>query len=130
MKKLAILMVAIMTAMLLGACSTGTVYAETSTKEIDENAPVVTVMSSCGIGTSRGRYTVSSPNYGAICSGRGYSDKETAVSKPLEIDSKGNEVVVNLTDDDTAKVELYAGDAELISCESGNFYGYLYIVVT
>ena len=92
--------------------------------------PSITVESSCGWGTARGSYTISTSEHGAICSGWGYSDKETAIEHPLQIKSEGYKIIVTLADDSVETVTMTSGDSQLISCKSGLFNGYLYVIIT
>lgn len=123
-----------LTMLLLVGCGNTTTYGREHYSPEDCEAgvkkPSVTVKSSCGWGTARGSYTVSTSEYGALCSGRGYSDKETAIKKPLEIKSEGYEILITLADDSIETVTMNAGDSQLISCDSGVFNGYLYVIVT
>lgn len=132
MKRISFFVLTLMMLLLAGCGST--TYNEEHNSQDDYEAgitkPSVTVESSCGLGTSRGSYTVSSSEYGVLCSGRGYSDKETAIRKPLEIKSEGCEMSITLADDSIETVYMNAGDSQLISCDSGNFKGYLYVIVT
>ena len=120
-----------LTMLLLAGCSSATIYNKSQDDYEEEvKKPSVTVDSSCGWGTARGSYTVSTSEYGAICSGRGYSDKENAIKNPLEIKSEGYEIVITLADDSVETITMNAGDSQLISCDSGVFKGYLYVIVT
>lgn len=114
---------------LLVGCGT-TIYSNGGNYETEEKKPSITVESSCGWGTARGSYTISTSEHGAICSGWGYSDKETAIEHPLQIKSEGYKIIVTLADDSVKTVTMTSGDSQLISCESGLFNGYLYVIIT
>ncbi len=124
MKKIATLFLT-MTLMLLTGCGS-TIYRHSSSTS---EKPFVNVSSSCWWGEARGKYTVSATGYGTLCSGNGYCDKSKAIANPLEIQSAGYEIVVTLADDNTETVTMVAGDTKLISCDSGSFNGYLYVIV-
>ena len=106
------------------------VYIHESESEVD--VPCVTQSSSCWGGSARGMYTISANGYGILCSGRGYSDKSKAISHPLEIRSNGYKIVVTLSDDreneETVTISPESSP-QLISCRSGSFHGYLYVIV-
>lgn len=133
MKRISIFVLTLMM-LLLAGCDNTTYYTlEHSSQdefEAEVKKPSVTVNSSCGWGTARGSYTVSTSEYGALCSGHGYSDKEMAIKKPLEIKSEGYEILITFGDDSIETITMNAGDLQLISCESGVFKGYLYVIVT
>ena len=126
MKKIVALLVIL--TMLLTGCGSTTVYRHTSSTA-DSTEPFVSVKSSCWWGEARGKYTVSATGYGVLCSGNGYADKSKAIANPLEIQSSGYEIMVTLSDDTTESVTMVAGDTKLISCDSGSFNGYLYVIV-
>ena len=113
---------------LLTGCGSTTVYRHSSITNESEK-PLVITSSSCWWGEARGKYNVSAEGYGALCSGNGYADKSKAISNPLEIESAGYEILVTLADDSTESVTMVAGDTKLISCKSGSFNGYLYVIV-
>ncbi len=123
-----------LTMLLLAGCDSMTTYNSQHYSQDDYEAgvkkPSVTVKSSCGWGTARGSYTVSTSEYGALCSGCGYNDKEAAIKKPLEIKSEGYEIIITFADDSVETITMNAGDSQLISCDSGVFKGYLYVIVT
>ena len=113
---------------LLTGCGSTTVYRHSSITNESEK-PLVITSSSCWWGEARGKYTVSAEGYGALCSGNGYADKSKAISNPLEIQSSGYEITVTLSDDSTETITMVSGDTQLVSCKSGSFNGYLYVIV-
>lgn len=96
----------------------------------DDGSPYISEYSSCWPGSARGEYTVSAEDYGVLTSGRAYASREKAVGNPLEIQSQGYEITITLADSDAVTYTFNAGDEEIISCKSGSFNGYLYVIVT
>lgn len=102
---------------------------ETEIKNEDKEKPYISEKSSCWWGEARGKYTISAEGYGAICSGNGYCEKEKAIANPLQIESEGYDILVTLADDSTENITMTAGETKLISCKSGAFKGYLYVII-
>ena len=127
MKKTVALLIVIIALLLTSACTT--TPKRNSSLMTDLNAPKVSTKSSCWKGEARGKYTVSTKEYGTLCSGNAYAKKEKAIANPLEIYNAGNEITVTLADDSVKTVKMTAGDQQLISCDSGYFNGYLYVIV-
>lgn len=114
--------------MLLCTGCTSRVYIKSGAKK-DDRVPYASFVSSAWRGIARGKYTISASGVGLLCSGNAYCYEKDAVANPVEIYSAGYDIVVKLADDSIETVTLTAGDEELISCDSGSFKGYLYVVV-
>lgn len=126
-------------AILLVGCNNTTKYNRKHYSEKDDKAnvkkPTVTIKSSCSAWSSEGNYTISTSEYGVLCSGRSYSNKQDAIKNPLEIKSEGYEILISLAvNDNVVTVTMSPGDSQLISCISMNpsvyYDGYLYVIVT
>lgn len=114
--------------LLLSAC-VQVVPVSLETMETTATKPQVINRSSEWVGSSRGKY-VATADTGKICEGRAYCEKKNAISNPLEIQANGYEIKLTLVDTEAAtEVYLKAGEEKLISCDSGNFNGYLYVIV-